>query len=242
MGSVALAFARVADASGYRPVNHMKVLDLYCGVGGAAVGYADAGFDVIGVDIVDQPRYPFEFIRADAIDVLERFGGDFDVIHASPPCQAYSRAVRSTDSQWTPTRGRNEPRLIAATRDAMPPGKPYVIENVVSRATAAELHDPILLCGSMFGLHIPRHRYFESNVPLDAPPHPSCRGMAKRAAAELGFDVRDMTVTGKGRRSGTSDRWRLLLGIEHPALQRELSEAIPPAFTKYIGEQITCYS
>jgi DNA (cytosine-5)-methyltransferase 1 len=88
----------------------------------------------------------------------------------------------------------------------------------------------------MFGLDIPRHRLFESSFEWDSPAHLNCRGIAKRAAARRGWEYRDMSVTGKGRRVGTSDRWRELLGINWPTTQHELAESIPPAYTEYIGK------
>ena len=210
-----------------------RLLDLFCGAGGAAMGYHRAGFDVVGVDINPQPHYPFEFIQADAMT----FPLDgFDAIHASPPCQAYSPHVSSSDSRWVPTRGKAEPRLIAAIRERIA-GRPYAIENVYGARGA--LAWPVLLCGSMFGLPIARHRLFEvMGRPCPALPHPDCRGIAKAYAAQRGWDYRDMTVTGKGRRAGTSARWAEIMGIDWPMRQRDYSEAIPPAYTEWIGHRL----
>ena len=134
-----------------------RLLDLFSGAGGAAMGYHEAGFDVVGVDIDPQPRYPFEFHQADALT----FPLDgYDAIHASPPCQAYTQL------------GKGEhPRLIEPIRVRLQSaGVPYVIENVVG----APLRNPVKLCGSTFGLHVKRHRLFETNVPMLVPPcyHP----------------------------------------------------------------------
>jgi DNA (cytosine-5)-methyltransferase 1 len=131
----------------------VKLLDTYCGAGGCAVGYHRAGFEVVGVDINPQPRFPFEFHQGDAIEYIREHGHEFDVIHASPPCQRFSEA--------TPMERRDKhPDLIAPTREAMQAtGKPYVIENVEN--ARAELANPVKLCGTMFGLPIWRHRYFE---------------------------------------------------------------------------------
>lgn len=225
----------------------MKLLDLFSGAGGAAAGYRSAGFEVIGVDIAPQPRYAGDrFIQGDALELLLELGHTVDAVHASPPCQPYSSHVTSADSPWVPTRGRNEPALIGATRDLLRMiGKPYVIENVAGRRARAELREPVLLCGSMFGLPIPRHRLFEASFPLPQPAHPaSCRGLARRSAEALGYEYRDMTVTGKGRHAGTTGRWRHLLGIEAyragrgPATAHELAEAIPPAYTAYVGDRL----
>jgi DNA (cytosine-5)-methyltransferase 1 len=208
------------------------LLDLYCKAGGAARGYHDIGWEVVGVDIEPQPNYPYEFHCADALT----FPLDgFDAVHASPPCQGYSKYVSSADSQWVTTRGKNEPRLIAPTRERIK-HLPYIIENVYSARD--ELEFPVLLCGVMFGLPIARHRLFESNVPLAPPPHPKCKGAARRYSELHGIEYRDMSVTGKGRHTGTSDRWREFLGVTWPTTQAELVEMIPPAYTQWIGHQL----
>lgn len=209
-----------------------RLLDLFCKAGGASVGYHNAGWEVVGVDIAPQPNYPFAFFQHDAMT----FPLDgFDAVHASPPCQGYSKHVSSTDSQWVPTRGKNEPRLIAPTRERIK-HLPYIIENVYSARD--ELEFPLLLCGVMFGLPIARHRLFESNVPLAPPAHSRCSGVAKRYAEAHGVEYRDMSVTGKGRHAGTSERWRTFLGVDWPTTQAELSEMIPPAYTEYLGHQL----
>lgn len=210
-----------------------RVLDLFCGGGGASMGYHLAGYDVTGVDNRPQPGYPFDFVQMDAFEALRGVEG-YDLIHASPPCQPYSRAVTSRSSRWNDTLGRDEPALLEPIRERLRAiGVPYVIENV----DGAPL-DGILLCGAMFGLDIPRHRRFETSAFLLAPGHPDCRGIAKRAAAARGWDYRDMTVTGKGRRAGTSARWGELLGIDWSLSQRALKEAIPPSYTRWVGEQM----
>lgn len=218
-----------------------RLLDLFCGAGGAGMGYHRAGFDVVGVDIDPQPRYPFEFIQADALSVLSGDVldlGEFSAIHASPPCQAYSTGVTSASSKWVPTLGRDEPALIGAVHAALvSTGKMWVIENVAG----ARGHMPsgwFMLCGSMFGRPIPRHRVFSSGARVEIPVHSDCRGLAKRSSETLGWDYRDMSVTGKGRRAGTSERWSALLGVDWPMTQHDLAEAIPPAYTEFIGEQL----
>jgi DNA (cytosine-5)-methyltransferase 1 len=231
-----------------------RLLDLFCGAGGAAMGYHRAGFEVVGVDINPQPHYPFEFFQMDTLVFMrgqldvptigQSFGwsgdGPFDAIHASPPCQPYSAHVTSASSQWNDTLGKDEPALIAETRKLLEAtGLPYVIENVVG--ARRELRGPTLLCGAMFGLPIPRHRLFETSwrIPaLDAPHHPDCRGIAKQYALARRWDPRDMTVTGKGRRAGTSARWSEVMGIDWHMSQHQLKEAIPPAYTEWIGRQL----
>ncbi len=145
-----------------------RLLDACCCQGGASKGYHDAGFDVVGVDIDPQPRYPFEFHRADVLEVLracdpypEVLGWRFDAIHASPPCQAHSGTQRIQQN--------DHPDLIGEMRELLErTGLPYVIENV----PGAPLRDPVELCGEMFGLRTYRHRLFETNWPLTVPLHP----------------------------------------------------------------------
>jgi len=147
-----------------------RLLDTFCGAGGAAMGYARAGFDVVGVDIVAQPRYPFEFIRADALSILAdlAYVRGFDAVHASPPCQAGCALTKGTNA------GRVYPQLIPPTRallDAL--GLPYVIENVAG----APVRKDITLCGEMFGLAVIRHRFFElSGWSMPSPRHLPHRG------------------------------------------------------------------
>ena len=218
-----------------------RLLDLFCGAGGAAMGYHRAGFDVVGVDINPQPHYPFEFHQDDVMDVLRLPGlENYDLVHASPPCQGYSPHVSSSSSRWAGTRGKDEARLIDAVRwHLVKSGKPYVIENVVG--ARHELRGPALLCGTMFGLPIPRHRLFESPFlsAWDAPRHAPCSGVAKAYASDRGWDPRDMTVTGKGRHAGTKERWAEVMGWpEYRGTQHGLREAIPPAYTEWIGAQL----
>ena len=156
-----------------------KLLDLFCGEGGAGRGYDLAGWDVYGVD--NDPRrlalYPYPAHEGDALVFLEMFWRDFDAIHASPPCQGYSSGTAAL-----PDRLERYDRLIAATRDLLKAtGLPYVIENVEDARD--ELDHPVMLCGRMFGLGavdtdgtplvLDRHRLFETNVPLMLPPHPT---------------------------------------------------------------------
>jgi DNA (cytosine-5)-methyltransferase 1 len=138
----------------------MRLLDLYCKAGGASKGYADAGFDVVGIDIKKQKRYPYEFIQADCLEILQdlNYLRTFDVIAASPPCQTHSRTQHLRNAQGKST---DKVDLIPQTRKALiESGVTYVIENV----PGAPLINPVQFCGSSFGLKVRRHRLFESNV------------------------------------------------------------------------------
>lgn len=198
-----------------------RILDLFCCEGGAADGYHKSGFDVVGVDISPQPRYPYEFHQADALDFLAEHGHEFDLIHASPPCQQFTLA-------WK-LRRNNHPDLIAATRDALTAtGRPWVIENV----PGAPLQQPILLCGAMFpGLRVYRHRLFESNFPLRAPRHPG----HVANVTKMGRPPRDgefMHVVGNF--SGVEQAKEAMGGL-HWMSRDGLRECIPPAYAEFVG-------
>lgn len=237
-----------------------RLLDLFCGAGGAAMGYHRAGFEVVGVDIEPQPNYPFEFHQGDALKVLENlidnraiaFAKDnfqhlyvldeIEAIHASPPCQAYSclRIMRNAGQH---------PRLIEPLREHLQTtGKPYVIENV----PGAPLLDPITLCGSSFGLQtskghqLRRHRKFESNVHiLFVPP---CQHGIKTVGI-FGNKARD---TGQEKRHYAKDKKTrgFPIGVAIPSHEgliamgcewmniKEACQAIPPAYTEYIGKYL----
>jgi hypothetical protein len=140
-----------------------RLLDAFCGAGGAAMGYHMAGFEVVGVDIKPQKHFPFEFHQGDALEYIRDHGHEFDAIHASPPCQHYSMIQRITRNKdkW--------PDLVDPVRQLVTAsGLPFVIENV----EGAPLRIDLMLCGSMFALRMIRHRIFESNVkmPVLMPP------------------------------------------------------------------------
>lgn len=203
----------------------MKLLDLFCGAGGAGMGYHQAGFEVVGVDINPQPRYPFEFHQADALQFLSEFGKDFDVIHASPPCQEYSV------TKALPNVGEY-PKLIEPIRELlMKTGKPYVIENV----PGAPLINPLELCGTMFGLQLIRHRLFEVNpVIWFAPRAHKCRKLytaSHRGYSSFANGAQAITCVGNNYdpKDGA-----IAMGIDW-MIRSEMSEAIPPAYTKFIG-------
>lgn len=222
------------------------LLDLFCGCGGAAVGYARAGFDILGIDIKHQPNYPFAFVQADVIDVMQEWPEEnkFSAIHASPPCQAYLKGTISANV-------KRRPAMIEATRTLLKRTKlPYVIENVQT----APLRDPLKLCGSMFNLgvdyqgetgpkgraHLMRHRSFEVNFPVY---RMTCGEHLKPTLGIYGDHVaynRLKYGAGNGQYSRT-ERVRLAkeaLQIDWTDNWEELKEAIPPAFTEYLGKQL----
>ncbi len=204
----------------------LRVLDLFCGAGGASKGYADAGFSVVGVDINPQPNYPFEFHQADALT----FPLDgFDLIHASPPCPYYSTI--------THVKGRraDHPDLIDPVRARMPPDAMYVIENV--EGARSRLVSPVRLCGSSFALGVRRHRLFETNWPLRVPP-------CNHGSAPLRYWVYDhgtwhlsrwAPVYGHGG-GKAKEVWSEAMGIDWMT-KKELAQAIPPAYTHYIARR-----
>lgn len=208
----------------------MKALDLFCASGPASAGYFAAGFDqVVGVDCRPQKNYPFNFVRGDAIEFLKSAGHGFDFIHASPPCQHWSRAVKVKDRD-------NHPNLIPELRAALiASGKPWVIENVPGAVD--ELIDPVTLCGSAFGLPIRRHRLFESNFPIAAvecshdgyprlyPPSINRTTPLRVLSLSGGFTKTDVHDGAHRRAMGV--RWRVTMP--------ELSLSIPPVYTEYIG-------
>lgn len=213
----------------------LKLLDLFCCAGGCGVGYSRAGFAVTGVDINPQPHYPLPFIQADALALDRKFMASFDVIHASPPCQSYCDLAKRNGN------GHLWPRLVEPVRQMLiKTGKPYIIENV----DGAPLLDPAILCGTMFkGLRVLRHRLFESNFPIIVPPHgkhPLVHTWDKRKSHYGKTD--DMTdfvqVTGGGNCSIVAARDAM--GIDWMN-KHELNEAVPPAYTQFIGKQLLKY-
>lgn len=205
----------------------MKALDLYCGAGGASRGLADAGFDVIGVDIKRRKNYPFAFIEGDALEVST---AGFDLIWASPPCQAYTQAAASQRNA-----GKVYPDLMAATRARLiESGTPYIIENT----PGAPIRVDVILCGSMFGLKLIRHRWFECSFPVFC-----------LANCQHSIDYIDVTGTGGRRINGRHDgkggdskkprslnEAREAMGIDWMN-RNELSQAIPPAYSKWLAQR-----
>lgn len=219
-----------------------RLLDLFCGDGGAGMGYHLAGFDVVGVDIEPHPLYPFEFHQADALTVdLE----GFDAIHASPPCQGYSRMRHLP---WLA--GKDYPLLIDPIRERLQlAGVPWIIENVedspLNRASDLFGAHGVLLCGTMFGLLIYRHRPFETSFPVAQPAHgphreaisagrmlgdrcrvPVHRGItAWQAGGGVGGHMADARKVGESM----GIDWMKAAGM---------SQAIPPAYTRHIGTEL----
>jgi DNA (cytosine-5)-methyltransferase 1 len=209
------------------------LLDLYCKAGGAAMGYHRAGFDVVGVDIEPQSRYPFEFVQGDAIEYVRKHGMEFDVIHASPPCQAYSVASKSHNGK-----ADSHPDLVGPTRKALQQtGRHWVIENVVG----APLDNPVTLCGTMFdGLRVLRHRLFESSVALTAPPHgkhPLCYTVDKRKPHYGKLNEMTAFVQVNGGGNCTVKAASDAMGIDWMN-KDELNNAVPPAYAEYLGWQL----
>lgn len=223
-----------------------RLLDLFCGAGGAAMGYSRAGFEVVGVDIKPQPNYPFEFVRDDALELM-RYLIDksdvvrgiewndqwFDAIHASPPCQFYAGLSRG--DHWhsiPPVR-----QLLEAT------GLPYVIENIADARW--DMREPVTLCGSMFGLHVRRHRLFETTIPMFL--QPKCdhatQGEIRAYYGKPGWaawTAKAAVVNGGDRKSllrGSVEQAADDMGIDWMDWD-ELREAIPPAYTEFIGARL----
>jgi len=188
------------------------------------MGYHQAGFDVTCVDIVAQPRCPFPFVQADALDYIGNEGHRFDVIDGGPVCKAYSKTARI----WS----AGHPEQIPATRIAMQAtGKPYVIENVED--ARPELIDPIMLCGPLFGLRTYRHRLFESSLPLIPPLHLEHRW----ATTKMGRPVKaGEFYHAVGNFSGV-EMVRQDMGVYW--MNRDgINQCVPPAYTRYLGRQI----
>ena len=206
-----------------------KLLDLYSGAGGAAMGYYRAGFDVVGVDIAPQPDYPFTFVQADALDYLAAHGGEYVAVHASPPCQASCTLIKGSQSATA----ADHVDLIPATRAQLARlGVPTVIENV----QASDLRRDLTLCGEQFGLGVIRHRWFEvDGFPVEPIPHVPHRGRVAGWRHGEYHDGPYVAVYGDGGGKGTVDQWRRAMGIDWTTDRRALAEAIPPAYTAFIG-------
>lgn len=219
-------------------MNRPRLLDLFCGAGGAAMGYHRAGFDVVGVDIAPQPHFPFDFIQADAIEYLsETLAVGFDAIHASPPCQFYSR-LRTLP--WLRERDYWEsiPPTMAAVQAA---GLPWCVENVESRASKMALGTSWALCGTMFGLQwedgrpLYRHRLFSMSDFMLAPSHPKHDQVLVPGPLLKNWGRLNNGYVIGGHQNGL--RAMGAMGIDWMT-GNELSQAIPPAYTEWIGRQL----
>jgi len=226
--------------------NKPKLLDLFCGAGGASMGYYRAGFQPYGIDNNPQPNYPFPFLLMDAFEASDRllrgegltfsngetlYLKDFSAFHASPPCQLFSTAY----SMNVPQGKGKAVNLIPQTREMLLTGdKPFVIENI----PRAPLRKDLLLCGTMFGLGVFRHRVFECSSPILNPLHPKHNG-------RIG-DGKYYCITQNGwdyvrLQEYDLEKWKLAMGIDWHINKRMLAEAIPPAYTEYIGKYLIKY-
>lgn len=221
-----------------------RLLDLFCGAGGASMGYHRAGWDVVGVDIRPQPNYPFRFYQADAVAIMncgpDGFVytdkgyvnllrvGNFAAIHASPPCQKFSITANLARAQG---KRASEVDLLTPIRPLLQAtGLPYVIENV----RGAPLINPLVLCGSTFGLRVRRHRLFESNVILEG--NGPCRHAEQGRPIGVYYSLGDKIPKG-GTTAETLEEAQAAMGIDWMTWA-ELKEAIPPAYTEHIGRQL----
>ena len=206
----------------------MKLLDLFCGAGGASMGYAKAGFEVTGIDLKHGKRYPFTYIRGNVLEYLNvEFLSQFDVIAASPPCQTFSATKHLRNAQGKSTSKVN---MIPEVREALiASSKPYVIENVPN----APLINPIQLCGSGFGLKVRRHRLFESNYPLVGN---ACNHKEQGKPVGIYGSMRDEIPNG-GHTAKTMAQANEAMKIDW-MIWGELVESIPPAYTEFIGRQL----
>lgn len=224
----------------------MRVLDVYCGAGGASRGWADAGADVTGVDIEPHPSYPYEFVQADAREIFRdvAFLRTFDVLYGGPPCQELTRArhLREAQGGTVKEHGLN---LIPETRAGFTEsGRPWIIENVED--AHPHLQSPITLCGSMFGLKVRRHRLFESPL-FQADPWtfapPQCDHRRQGTPVGVYGSWAD-DIPGGGTTARTIEDAREAMGIDWMRWRsrtqewNDLKEAIPPAYTRWIAERV----
>jgi len=206
------------------------MLDLYSGGGGCSVGYHRAGWRCVGVDNRPQPDYPFTFVQADALEFLEEHWQEFDAVHASPPCQPSATLTKGTNAGQTahvdmvPTVRRRLAQLPL----------PTIVENVKS----ASLRPDLTLCGTMFGLPVYRHRYFEVSFPVARPGHPKHVGRVNDWRHGRWIKGSMVAVYGTGSGRGDVTAWQEALGIDWINTKAGLANAIPPAYTEHIGRHI----
>jgi DNA (cytosine-5)-methyltransferase 1 len=216
-------------------MTRLRLLDLYSCAGGMGMGYFMAGFDVTGVDIDPQPNYPFRFHQADALEFLAEHGHEYDVIHASPPCQSFLSLGAVNKALG---RDYDYPNLIGPTRELLiTSGKPYVIENV--QDARKHLVDPVRICGTAFGLPLRRHRLFESNMSLEGLACEHHRFTIPRywTGFRPGGEKRLSTVVQVYGNGGDVHEWPAAMEIDWMT-RHEMAEAVPPAYARHIGAQI----
>jgi hypothetical protein len=206
----------------------MRILDLFCGAGGASMGYHQAGFDVVGVDIEPQPDYPFEFHRIDVMGL--DLTGPWDFIHASPPCQHDCTLTVGTNA----ARGVEYPNLTAAVQTRLQAcGLPYCIENPPGRTP---LRADLMLCGEMFALDVIRHRVFElGGFTMVQPEHIRHRGRVRGWRHGVWHDGPYVAAYGAGGGKASVAEMQAAMQLGWTANRRSLTEAIPPAYTRYIA-------
>lgn len=226
-----------------------RLLDLFCCAGGAGMGYHRAGFEVTGVDVRPQPHYPFTFVQGDALAFLEEHGHEYDAIHASPPCQAFTQM--SAKYRGKGGVADSHPDLLTPTRGLLATfSQPWIIENV--QGAKHHMQATVTLHGGMFGLGVHRPRLFESNVLLLAPPGP-------RTAEPIGVyghkpDARRLWTRNNGnwrtakvpkksiiRAARSVEEAQEVMGIDWMPLWDEIKEAIPPVYCEYLGRQLMQY-
>ena len=215
----------------FRGGDGVKILDLYCGAGGAAMGLHRTGFEIVGIDIEPQPNYPFGFIQADALE----FDLDgYDAYWASPPCQAFTWA-----SSKARNRGKVYPNLIKETRERLlKTNKPFIIENVIG----APIRKDLMLCGTMFELNIIRHRHFEIEglfIPQLSHPEHKPPIIIQTKNNTLAKRSQYCSVAGHGGHgcSFKYEDWKGAMQIDWMT-KKELTQAVPPAYSEYIGQYL----
>ncbi|MFE7744879.1 DNA methylase [Nocardia sp. NPDC057455] len=191
------------------------------------------------MDIEPQPDYPFDGFQADALDFARRHGHEFDAIHASPPCQSSTALTKGTNAKRNAALGRRHPQLIPETRAVLEAiGRPFVIENV----QGAPIRRDLRLCGEMFGLRVLRHRVFElGGWSVAQPVHLKHRGRVSGCRHGEWFTGPYVAVYGEGGGKGSVPEWQDAMGIDWTANRRSLAEAIPPAYTQWIGAALLAH-
>lgn len=210
----------------------MRGISFYCGVGGDSVGYSQAGIEMVGVDLNWQGDYPFEFYQADTLVFIrehwEWIKANFDFVHASAPCHDHTALAALNAADGTGP-------LLWQTRVALDGlGLPWVMENV----QGSPLRKDVVLCGEMFGLGVIRHRVFEfgGGVKLEAPAEPVHRGRVRGCRHGVWFDGPYVAVYGQGGGKGSVEEWREAMGIDWTWDRKGIANAVPPAYTRWIGE------